>query len=39
MTQVNPSSGLATSINNGGQVVGGMYNSINDAGQYVGDPL
>ena len=36
MTQISPVGGLATSINNSGQVVGGQYSSINDSGQYVG---
>jgi probable HAF family extracellular repeat protein len=36
MTTINPTGGLATSINNSGQVVGGPYSSINDSGQYVG---
>jgi len=36
MTQINPTGGLAMSINNSGQVVGGPYSSINDSGQYVG---
>ena len=36
MTQINPTGGLAVSINNSGQVVGGPYSSINDSGQYVG---
>ncbi len=36
MTQINPTGGLAVSINNSAQVVGGPYSSINDSGQYVG---
>jgi uncharacterized membrane protein len=36
MTQINPTGGLAMSINNSGQVVGGQYSSIDDLGQYVG---
>jgi len=36
MSQTNPTDGVATSINNSGQVVGGDYVSINDSGQYVG---
>ncbi len=35
VSQINPTGGLATSINNQGQVVGGKYSSINDSGQYV----
>jgi uncharacterized membrane protein len=38
MAQINPTGGLATSINDSGQVVGGQNSSINDAGQYVGGP-
>jgi hypothetical protein len=36
LTSINPTGGLAMSINNSGQVVGGPYSSVNDAGQYVG---
>jgi len=36
MSQINPTDGLAMSINNSGQVVGGDYVSINSSGQYVG---
>ena len=36
MSQINPTGGLAMSINNSGQVVGGQYSSINGTGQYVG---
>jgi probable HAF family extracellular repeat protein len=36
MSQINPTGGLAMSINNSGQVVGGPFVSINDAGQYAG---
>ena len=36
MSQINPTGGLAMSINSSGQVVGGPYSSINDSGQYVG---
>ena len=36
VTQINPTGGLAMSINISGQVVGGTYTSINDSGQYVG---
>ncbi len=36
MTQINPNGGLAMSINDSGQVVGGQYASINNQGQYVG---
>jgi probable HAF family extracellular repeat protein len=35
MSQINPIGGLATAINNSGQVVGGNNASINDSGQYV----
>ena len=35
-TQINPTGGLAMSINDSGQVVGGQYTSINGSGQYVG---
>jgi uncharacterized membrane protein len=33
---INPTGGLAMSINDSGQVVGGPFTSINNAGQYVG---
>ncbi|MDG3007218.1 hypothetical protein [Paludisphaera mucosa] len=36
MTSIAPTGGLATSINDSGQVVGGAYTSINNSGQYVG---
>jgi uncharacterized membrane protein len=36
LTQINPTGGLAMSINNSGQAVGGQYSSINNLGQYVG---
>jgi hypothetical protein len=36
MTQISPTGGLAMSINDSGQVVGGPFTSINNAGQYVG---
>jgi len=35
VSQINPTGGLATSINNQGQVVGGNNAAINDSGQYV----
>jgi len=35
ITPINPTGGLATSINDSGQVVGGSYSSINNSGQYV----
>ena len=38
-TQINPTGGLAMSINNSGQVVGGPYSSINGSGQYVGSAI
>jgi uncharacterized membrane protein len=38
MTQISPNGGLATSINDMGQVVGGKSSSINDSGQYVTGP-
>ena len=36
MASITPTGGLATSINDKGQVVGGPYASINNSGQYVG---
>jgi len=36
ITQISPTGGLAMSINDSSQVVGGPYASINSAGQYVG---
>ena len=36
LSQISPTGGLAMSINNSGQVVGGPYSSVNDSGQYVG---
>jgi uncharacterized membrane protein len=39
MTQISPNGGLATSINDSGQVVGGKNSSINDSGQYVTGPF
>ena len=36
MAQINPTGGLAMSINDLGQIVGGPFTSINNAGQYVG---
>jgi uncharacterized membrane protein len=38
MAPIEPTGGLAMSINDSGQVVGGRYSSINNAGQYVGGP-
>ena len=38
MTPISPIGGLATSINDSGQVVGGQNSSNNGAGQYVGGP-
>ena len=35
ITQINPTGGLATSINDSGQVVGGSFSSINNSGHYV----
>jgi hypothetical protein len=36
MSQISPAGGLAMSINDSGQVVGGPFTSINNTGQYVG---
>jgi hypothetical protein len=36
MSQISPINGLAISVNNSGQAVGGDYVSINNSGQYVG---
>lgn len=36
ITQINPLGGLATSINDNGQVVGGTYTGINNSGTFVG---
>ncbi len=38
MTQISPNGGLATSINDSGQAVGGPNTSINNAGRYVAAP-
>ena len=38
LSQIGPTGGLAMSINDSGQVVGGQNSSINGSGQYVGGP-